>query len=143
MSDLPSFSLTPRQHRAMTHLGNALVPGGDGMPSYAEVDAARHAGRALGAARAADRDALLLLVQILGVVPAPLLRGGLILTNLLGRLPGMPGAPARLLDIGLRGLVLNTYYAGLDRDGTDGRSAVHQAMDFALQCEPPKGNTRP
>lgn len=141
MNDVAPQTLTARQYRAMTRFGQALVPGSEGMPGYREVDAARFAWRALAPARRADREALLVLINLLGVVPAPLLRCFFTLLALWGRLPGWPGAPARLLDIGLRGLVMNTYYAGLDQCGPAGESAVHRAMDFRLQCEPLKETT--
>lgn len=123
--------LTERQRRAWEKIGNVLVPGGKGLPSFSESGVSRYLEDVLEQSPEEDRRSLLLLVTVLGWWPRILLRLMLMINDTLRRLPGPAGGPFRLLDMGLRGVVFTLYYSGLDPDGR-----VHNAIDCHIQCQP-------
>ncbi|MCH8542885.1 MAG: hypothetical protein LAT61_04875 [Alcanivorax sp.] len=131
----PIAAFSQRHEQALARIGDVLIPGNGSLPSYSESGAAALAPRALAGARPVDQVMMLRLISVVGALPRPLIallllciRGGM-------RLPGIAGAPARLLDLALKGVVMNTYYCGLDRTAPDGDSAVFHALDFRLQMQ--------
>ena len=123
--------LTEHQRRAWNRIGDVLVPGGQGMPSFSEAGVVSEIETALEPSPPEDRDALVTLVLVLAWVPRPLLALALRLMLPLRRVPGLAGAPFRLLDMGLRGVVYTVYYAGVDAG-----NRVHGGMDCHIHCEP-------
>lgn len=97
--------------RRLERIGDAIVPGDARLPSFSKSGAVRFAPEAMGALAEADRKALLAVVGVLGALPRWAIS---LLFRLVGGLklvPGTAGAPARLLWVGLRGLVLSLYYS--------------------------------
>ena len=123
--------LTERQRRAWNRIGDTLIPGGEGLPSFSASGVVDHVETALEASPPADREALLKLVTVLAWLPRPLVALLMAANTHLRRLPGMAGAPFRLLDMGLRGVVFTVYYAGVDEQGQ-----IHEGIDFHIHCEP-------
>lgn len=138
----PIAAFSQRHEQALARIGDVMIPGDGVLPSYSESGGAALAPRALAGARPVDQVMMMRLIIAVGALPRPvislllwLVRGGL-------RLPGMAGTPARLLDLALKGVIMNTYYCGLDRKGPDGGSAVFHALDFRLQMRTDdEGNT--
>lgn len=97
--------------RGLIKVGDALIPGNERMPSFSASGAIRYAKTAFGALGEADRDALLLVVRVLGSLPRSLIGGVFLVVGTLKFLPGPLGAVPRLLWVGLRGLVLSLYYS--------------------------------
>lgn len=126
--------LTPRQRRAWEKVGDVLVPGGQGLPAFSASGVSRHLEACLECSPPEDRRDLLVLVTLLAWLPAPLLRLLLSVNAALRSLPGAAGAPFRLLELGLRGVVFTVYYAGLDDGGR-----VHETIDCHIHCEPMTG----
>ena len=131
----PIAAFSRRHERALARIGDVLIPGDDTLPSYSQSGAAALAPRALAGARHVDQTMMLRLISVVGALPRPLIAVMFLLIRAGLRLPGLAGAPARLLDLALKGVVMNTYYCGLDRAAPDGSSAVFQALDFRLQMQ--------
>ncbi len=127
--------LTERQRRAWNKIGDVLIPGGRGLPSFSDSGVVQHLETALESSPPDDREALLTLVSVLAWLPRPLLALLVAVNTPLRRLPGMAGAPFRLLDMGLRGVVFTVYYAGVDEQGR-----VHAGIDCHIHCEPVEDN---
>jgi hypothetical protein len=123
--------LTERQCRAWNRIGDVLIPGGEGLPSFSDSGVVHYVGTALESTPPDDREALLTLVSVLAWLPRPLLALMLAANTPLRRLPGIMGAPFRLLDMGLRGVVFTVYYAGVDQQGR-----IHEGIDCHIHCEP-------
>ncbi|MBZ2187908.1 hypothetical protein K8B33_02260 [Alcanivorax sp. JB21] len=132
-SSPPIAAFSRRHEQALARIGDVLIPGDDTLPSYSESGAAALAPRALAGARPVDQVMMMRLITVVGALPRPLIALMLLLIRAGLRLPGLVGAPARLLDLALKGVIMNTYYCGLDRTAPDGSSAVFQALDFRLQ----------
>lgn len=122
--------LTDRQRRAWNRIGDVLIPGGDGLPSFSDSGVVHHVATALESSPPDDRETLLTLVAVLAWLPRPLLALLLAANTPLRRLPGMVGAPFRLLDMGLRGVVFTVYYAGVDD-----QERIHEGIDYRIHCE--------
>lgn len=123
--------LTDRQRQAWNRIGDVLIPGGEGLPSFSDSGVVQHVDTALESSSSDDREALLTLVSVLAWLPRPLLALLVAVNTPLRRLPGMPGAPFRLLDMGLRGVVFTVYYSGVDEQGR-----IHDGIDCHIHCEP-------
>lgn len=123
--------LTDSQRRAWNRIGDVLIPGDEGLPSFSDSGVARHLETALESSPPEDREALLKLVAVLAWLPRPLLALLVAVNTPLRRLPGMAGAPFRLLDMGLRGVVFTVYYAGVDEHGR-----IHDGIGCQIHCEP-------
>jgi hypothetical protein len=124
--------MNARQQRAWCHVGDVLVPGHAPLPKYSETRAVELIPRLLAAGHPDDASAISLVVQCLRVVPKPLLAMLLHLVAAASRLRGAPGGPFRLLELGLRGVVLSSYYAGLDV--ADGESRIHGHLGYHISC---------
>lgn len=127
------FSTADR--RAWCKLGDVLLPGHGPLPCFSASGAVERIPRLLAASHPEDAAALRTVARALAVLPAPLITLVLRAVLLAARLRGPVGGPFRLLELGLRGILLSSYFAGLDR-GEDGVSAVYAAIGYRIHCEP-------
>ena len=121
------------QRRAWCHIGDVLVPGHGTLPKYSDTNAVALIPRLLAAGHPDDTAAITLVVRMLRFLPKPLLAMLLRLVAVASLVRGAPGGPFRLLQLGLRGVVLSSYYAGLDLDG-EGLSRVHGQLGYRISC---------
>jgi acyl-CoA reductase-like NAD-dependent aldehyde dehydrogenase len=135
--------LSSSQLAGLVKVGDALVPGDAELPSFSRSGAAAHADRVLASLAEPDRRGLTVVLGVLRFLPAPLLRGLLVLIGRLRGVPGAAGAPFRMLDVGLRGIVMSLYWSDLgdapsvhDAIGWDAR-VVDRAEDVATATRPP------
>jgi hypothetical protein len=123
--------LTESQRRAFEKVGDVLVPGNASQPSFAQSGCSRHLETVIGPSHPDDRRDLLVLVRVLAWLPGPVLWCLFAVNGWARRLPGLAGAPFRMLDMGLRGVVFTCYYTGLDEG-----NRIHRSIDFAIHCQP-------
>lgn len=129
------------QRRAWCHVGDVLVPGHAGLPKYSDTRAVELIPRLLAAGHPDDATAITLVVRVLRFLPPILLKVLLHLVGACGRVRGAAGGPFRLLELGLRGVILSSYYAGLDRD--QGASLVHGQIGYRISCHSSCDTSRP
>ncbi len=103
--------LTSGQLAGLTRLGDVLVPGDGELPRFSATGAAEHADRVLAFLNKGDRDGIRLLLAASRFLPKPVLRGIFRLTGAQRRFPDWLGRPLRLLELGLKGLVMTLYYS--------------------------------
>src|SRR5262245_47532804 len=107
MSTSPSLvdtsALTPAQRRGLTRAGQALVPGGDGLPPFRETSAIASADRMLRYLPEADRKSFASLMGLFNFVPVYLIRLLLRVADAHRFFPGPVGAGLRLLRFGVFG----------------------------------------
>jgi acyl-CoA reductase-like NAD-dependent aldehyde dehydrogenase len=135
--------LTPVQLAGLLKVGDVLVPGDAGLPPFSRSGAAAHADRVLATLAEPDRRGLLALLGVLRFLPSLLVRGLLAAVGRLRGLPGAAGAPFRMLDVGLRGIVMSLYWSDLG-DGPSVHAAigwdarvVDRPEDVAAATRPP------
>ena len=110
-------TLSPAQLAALNKVGDLMVPGDGTLPSFSAAGCAAHADRMLAHMNAGDRDGVRLLLSVFRVLPRPLIRALLRLADRHAALPGPPGAALRMLNLGVKGVVMSLYYSGLDGEG--------------------------
>ena len=103
--------LTPGRLRGMLKMGDIIIPGGDGLPSFSQSGTIRDLDRVLDGLDRDDRENLLLLFGVLGVFPSPLSRLVIAMTKLHKALPTRVGAFLRFLELGVKGIFFSLYYS--------------------------------
>jgi hypothetical protein len=107
----PSSYLSRVQYAGLEHVGDVLVPGLDGLPSFRQARCAQHADRMLASMYPADRRGLALLLGVLRFFPAALIRLLFAVAGRADRLPGPLASVFRMADIGVKGSVMTLYYS--------------------------------
>jgi hypothetical protein len=108
-----SRHLDERRMRGLLKLGDVVIPGDERMPSFSRSGCAAHADRMLDFMSPRDGDGVKGLLALVAILPRPLVSGLLRLLALLRRIPGRAGAPFRMAEIGIKGVVMSLYYSGV------------------------------
>jgi hypothetical protein len=134
-----SAILGARQITAVQRIGDIMIPGGDGLPCYSETGCVAHVDPILEVTPAEDVVGLKILLALLSLFPEGLLVWFL---RFVGKVRGGTGPLAgalRNIDIGLKGLVMSSYYS--NRTGPDYRGPlVYEALDFDLRVVKPESD---
>ncbi|MCC6697557.1 MAG: hypothetical protein IT365_18150 [Candidatus Hydrogenedentes bacterium] len=112
MSTSHSQMLDARAVRALERLGDMIVPRLGSLPSFSELGCVEHVDSVLTYAPPEDVTSLKTLLDVLYYVPDFALR---FLVRAMARPEKWPefiAANLRLLDMGIRGVVLSLYYSG-------------------------------
>jgi hypothetical protein len=84
-----------------------------------------HADRMADHMNPSDRDGVKFLCTVFRILPAALVRAIMTLTEQQRSLPSFLGTPCRLVNIGIKGVVMSLYYSDLG----DGPS-IHALLDY-------------
>jgi len=103
--------LSPLQMRGLRKVGDVLIPGDADLPSFSKCGCITHVDRMLEYMYAADRDGVKALLGVCGVLPTLVVRGLLALTEQHAGLPNAVGSVLRLINTGLKGVVMTLYYS--------------------------------
>jgi hypothetical protein len=123
------------QLQGLNRLGDALIPGDAQLPVFSTTGCIERIDTVMAPAHPDDRVAFGYLLQVFRFLPVVAIRFvmGLIAQGM--RLPAQWGAPFRLLDISLRGVVYSLYYS--DHRQTDPHvRSVHDAIGYRVSCPP-------
>lgn len=104
-------SLTKRQLKGITKLGNILCPGTAKLPAFSSSKALTGADRCFGYLTPEDQEGLGMLLYWLGVFPTFVAAFLIRLVNTANRWPKFISPLLRLLQIGLKGFVYSLYYS--------------------------------
>jgi hypothetical protein len=126
-----SAYFSPRALKALSRLGDILIPGDDELPSFSQYGGLEHIDKMVAYAPIDDINDLNSVLGILQTMPTFALR---YLVKLMTNSPdnNTPlGMPLRLLNLAIRGLVFACYYA--ERPGTDfhGKDPV-EVIDYSI-----------
>jgi hypothetical protein len=128
--------LSARQLRALARIGDAMIPGGEGFPRFSDTGCLAHVDPILEVTPAEDVAGLKALLSVLSFFPAGLL---LRFLRFVGReresLGPLAGA-LRNIDLGLKGLVMSTYYSNRTGPGYAGPK-VFDVLGFDLRVAKP------
>lgn len=113
--------LTPLQHRGLLKTGDILIPGDSDMPSFSRTGCAAFVDAIVESMSKKDRDGFLTLMAVFGILPGFIVHGILALTSRARGLPGVLGAPFRMLELGVKGVVMSLYYSDLHDTRYDGK----------------------
>jgi hypothetical protein len=122
---MSSRHLSPAQLRALSRLGDVLIPGDGTLPSFSESRAGEHVDRMLDHMNEGDRSGVKLLLSVIRFLP---LSGVRLLLRLTERPPAAPAALAaalRTAAIGIRGPVFTLYYSDVGEG-----AAIHELLGY-------------
>ena len=122
---MTSRHLSPGQLRGLLKVGDLLIPGDGELPSFSESQAASHVDRMLDYMYEGDRSGVKFLLGLCRLLPRPLIRGLLRLTERPPRAPRFLAAALRTIGIGIKGPVMTLYYA----DVVEG-FAIHERLGY-------------
>jgi hypothetical protein len=106
-----AHQLSPLQTRGLRKVGDVLIPGDTDLPSFSKSGCIAHVDRMLEYMYAADRDGVKALLGVCGALPKVAVRGLLTLTEHHAGLPNAIGSVLRLINTGLKGVVMTLYYS--------------------------------
>lgn len=115
----------------MNRIGDILVPGGNGFPSFSEYNCAEHVDDLLAYAPADDVKDLGMALILLNFLP------GFLLVKLVKTLAASPqnqgplGTVLRQLNMGIRGIVFSLYYSEKPGTGYSGKDP-EKMIGFSL-----------
>lgn len=123
-AEAPSAILTPREVRALVRVGDILAPEHGPLPAFSATGCVRYVDDLLRYMPPGDVADIRLLLRMLSAIPTPGIRFILALARAGRRLPGAVGATLRMIEIGLKGLVISLYYSGKAAPGHPGSTPV-------------------
>jgi hypothetical protein len=108
---MTSRILTPKQYSGLLRVGDVLIPGDRQFPSFSRSRCAVHADRMLAYMTEADLQSLQMLLGVFRYLPKLVLRGIMALTDRHRVFPDAIGAVLRMINIGVKGMVVTLYYS--------------------------------
>lgn len=98
--------LSERELAALTQIGDMMLPGDNEFPSFSQTGCVQFVDDLLLVMDVHDRSSLRTLLRVCSLLPSAILRG------LLRLCQTRRGASLRLVELGLKGLVMSLYYSG-------------------------------
>lgn len=109
--------LTPTQVAGLNKVGDLMVPGDGELPSFSAAGCAAHADRMLAHMNDGDRDSVRVLLTAFRFLPRTAIGALLRIADRHASMPEPLAAPLRMLNLGVKGVVMTLYYSGLDERG--------------------------
>lgn len=108
----PSAILAPRELRALLVIGDIMIPACGPLPAFSATGCVRYVDDLLRAMPEGDVADMRMVLRVLSYLPPPVAALALRKLGLHRALPGRLGAPLRLVEIALKGMVTSLYYSG-------------------------------
>lgn len=126
---MSSKYLNQLQTKGVLKVGDAVIPGDGQFPKFSDTQFIRQIDRMLDYIPADDRDGLGLLLAMFGILPEFVVLIIMQLSEKASKIPGMLGAPFRMIIIGVKGMVLTLYYSKLEDSNNYGEK-IHQLINW-------------
>jgi len=110
-------TLSAAQLAGLRKVGDIMIPGDADMPRFSASGCAEQADRMIAFMNAGDREGITLLLGVFRFLPTFVIRGVLALIDRHASFPEPIAGGLRLLNIGVKGVVMTLYYSGLDARG--------------------------
>jgi len=118
--------LSPRELSALKRIGDLMLPGDSDFPSFSQTGCIAFVDDLLRFMDPKDREDVKTLLKILSFLPSPLLRAFL-------KLCQTQWTPTlRMIELGLKGLVMSLYYSNKTAPQYTGRTP-YDVIGFALR----------
>ncbi|MCX8103527.1 MAG: hypothetical protein N3E42_03685 [Candidatus Bipolaricaulota bacterium] len=118
--------LGPRELAVLERIGDLMLPGDSEFPSFSQTGCITFIDDLLRFMNPKDRDDLRTLLKVLSFLPSPLLRAFLKLCH------GHWTPTLRMVELGLKGLVMSLYYSNKTAPQYTGRTPF-DVIGFALR----------
>ena len=110
-------TLSAAQLAGLRKVGDIMIPGDADMPRFSASGCAEQADRMIAYMNTGDREGITLLLGVFRFLPSIVIRGLLALMDRHASFPEPLAGVLRLLNIGVKGVVMTLYYSGLDARG--------------------------
>ncbi len=124
-----SAYFTSSQLRAIEKTGDILIPGDDEMPSFKKLGCIEYVDRVAEYMAPQDLQDFRGLMSVFARLPGFLIRGIMSLTRISFSLPSLIGGNLRMLELGVKGVVMTLYYSDLRGPDYQGKS-VHELIGY-------------
>ena len=108
-----SKHLSDLQMRGLAKVGDVVVPGDDVLPAFTRSGSLDHVDRMLDHMTDFDRDGIKLLFTIFRFLPGFAIAAILWVAQHDKHFPSVLGAACRMINIGIKGVVMSLYYSDL------------------------------
>jgi len=109
----PSKNLSSFQMNGLAKVGDVVIPGDDVLPAFSRSGSLQHVDRMLDHMSDFDRDGVKLLLSMMCFLPRFAIRALLHVAQRDRLFPGFIGAGCRMINIGIKGVVMTLYYSDL------------------------------
>lgn len=106
-------------------LGRVVIPEDSEFPAFKDINPEKYLNRMLDYMYKDDLSAILIILQLFSVMPLFMIRWIMSLVETGSKWGGMIGAPFRMLQIALKGLVFTIYYSDFTSGGL-----IHSKIGF-------------
>jgi hypothetical protein len=127
-----SKHLSAAQLHGLRKVGDILIPGDGRFPSFSASAAIEHVDRMADHMSPSDRDGVKFLCTVFRILPSALVRAIMALTEQQRYLPSFLGTPCRLVNIGIKGVVMSLYYSDLGSG-----PSIHALLDYDAKIVEP------
>lgn len=127
--------MNQQQLRGLSRIGDLMLPGDHLSPAFSALDVTNQVDRVLAEAEPADVRDLAQLLGLLDQLPDWMLKALLWLAEHADRFPDLIGSPLRLLNLGLKGLIVTLYY-GAEPGLLARAQSPLKAIDYQVHCKP-------
>jgi hypothetical protein len=132
--------LSERELKGLSKVGDLMIPGGYGMPSFSHTGCIEHVDEIMSTTLPADVKDFKLLMNVMYFLPEVFVRGILNMIANEARFPSPIGGVLRLLNIGMKGVVYSLYYS--DKTGlTYAGPSVNESIGYQVHCAPDKNTS--
>ena len=111
--------------KGLHKLGKVIIPDYPGCPTFAEIRPEKLINRMVDYMYEDDRGAILVILSLFSVLPLFVIRWKILFIDWGAKMSGIIGAPFKMLQIGLKGLVFTLYYS----DFTEGK-VIHENIGY-------------
>ncbi len=129
------------QNRGLNKLGDVIIPGEGIFPSFSSTGFSSHVDRMLDYMYDDDREGLTLLMTVFAFMPSFVIRWIVLLSEKNAAFPDVIGAPLRMIQLGLKGLILTLYYSNIDDPQKTGMK-IMEGIKWQTGVAPLEGDSK-
>ena len=113
----PSKTVLTKSHlKGVEKLGRVVMPTDSDFPAFGQIQAEKYLNRMIDYMYDDDRSAILVILKLFSIMPLFKIRWTMSLIESGAKWKGMLGAPFRMLQIALKGLIFTVYYSDMTED---------------------------
>ena len=113
----PSKTVLTKSHlKGVEKLGKVVMPDNSDFPAFSDIQAEKYLNRMIDYMYDDDRSAILVILKLFSIMPLFKIRWTMSLIETGSKWQGMLGAPFRMLQIALKGLIFTVYYSDVTND---------------------------
>jgi len=114
---VPSKTVFTKSHlKGVEKLGRVVIPDNSDFPAFSDIQSEKYLNRMIDYMYDDDRSAILVILKLFSIMPLFKIRWTMSLIETGSKWQGMLGAPFRMLQIALKGLIFTVYYSDVTND---------------------------